>query len=202
MITDSELEIEKYFLSYKRILYRFKVLEVKTKSNKDVTYSDLAQACEIMQKKHSSCRWRFMRESDNYYYVLIEGFHWLKHVYFQNSKKMIDADVEFFVIRIKQYEDLLHIQPKEFWNKDMYISELKHYFKRSSSTINNTLTKMYKSTGDRYKYVKNNRIVISGQGIEWLCKNCFKHKYLELLEEYKMELTEKYMEAGYPYDNF
>ena len=33
-------------------------------------------------------------------------------------------------------------------------------------------------------------------------KNCFKQKYLELLEEYKMELTEKYIEAGYIYDEF
>lgn len=202
MITDTELGIEKYFLSYKRILYRFKILEVKTKSNKDVSYSDLAQACEIMHKKHSLCRWRFMRESDNYYYVLIEGFYWLKNVYFQNKKKMIDADIDFFILRIKQYEELLHIEPKELWEKDMYISELKYYFKRSSSTISNNLTKMYNSTGERYKYTKNNRIVISKQGIEWLCKNCFKHKYLELLEKYKMELTEKYIEAGYPYDNF
>ena len=29
-----------------------------------------------------------------------------------------------------------------------------------------------------------------------------KQKYLELLEEYKMELTEKYIENGYLYDNF
>ena len=40
------------------------------------------------------------------------------------------------------------------------------------------------------------------EGIEWLCKNCFRHKYLELLEEYKMELTEIYIEKGYPYDVF
>ena len=48
----------------------------------------------------------------------------------------------------------------------------------------------------------NNKVVISSNGIEWLCKNVFKQKYLELLEKYKMELTELYIKAGYPYDHF
>ena len=38
--------------------------------------------------------------------------------------------------------------------------------------------------------------------IKWICKNVFKQKYLELLEKYKMELTELYIKAGYPYDHF
>ena len=44
--------------------------------------------------------------------------------------------------------------------------------------------------------------VITKEGLEWLCKNCFKQKYLELLESYKMNLTEKFIKAGYIYDNF
>ena len=38
--------------------------------------------------------------------------------------------------------------------------------------------------------------------MKWICKNVFKQKYLELLEKYKMELTELYIKAGYPYDHF
>lgn len=53
-----------------------------------------------------------------------------------------------------------------------------------------------------FRYIENNEFVITKNGVEWLCKNCFKQKYLELLEQYKMELTEKYIEAGYIYDNF
>lgn len=202
MITDNESKMDKLFLSYKKILYRFQILDIRTKSNKNVTYSDLAQACEIMHKKHHLCRWRFMREKNNQYYVLIEGYYWLQYVYFQNNKKMIDADIDFFLLRIKQYEELLHITSKELWNKDMYISELANYFNRCPGTIYNSLSKMYKANNETYKYTKGNKYVISKLGIEWLCKNCFKHKYLELLETYKMELTEKYMEAGHPYDNF
>lgn len=41
---------------------------------------------------------------------------------------------------------------------------------------------------------------IINNGIEWLCKNFFKHKYFELLEEYKMELMQMYIQKGYPYD--
>jgi len=54
----------------------------------------------------------------------------------------------------------------------------------------------------KYKFGDNGKVVISYKGVEWLCKNCFKQKYLELLEKYKMELTEMYIEKGYIYDEF
>ena len=56
--------------------------------------------------------------------------------------------------------------------------------------------------GHTYTYCKNSKVIIAKEGIEWLCKNLFKQKYLELLGKRKMELTEKYIEAGYPYDYF
>ena len=55
---------------------------------------------------------------------------------------------------------------------------------------------------ENYKYSINNKVVVASRGVEWICKNVFKQKYLELLENYKTELTEKYIEAGYPYHNF
>lgn len=55
---------------------------------------------------------------------------------------------------------------------------------------------------EQYKFLVDVKIVISSKGVKWICKNVFKQKYLELLEKYKMELTEKYIEAGYPYDHF
>lgn len=55
---------------------------------------------------------------------------------------------------------------------------------------------------EEYKFLVDNKVVISSKGVEQICRNVFKHKYLELLGKYKMELTEKYIEAGYPYDNF
>ncbi len=55
---------------------------------------------------------------------------------------------------------------------------------------------------EQYKFLVNGKVVISSKGVEWICKNVFKQKYLELLEKYKMELTEKYIKAGYPYDHF
>lgn len=61
---------------------------------------------------------------------------------------------------------------------------------------------MNEATNGIYRYKKDGKYIISKLGIEWLCKNCFKQKYLELLEDYKMELTQKYMDEGYIYDNF
>ncbi len=83
----------------------------------------------------------------------------------------------------------------------MYVYELDEYFKRKAETIRKAILKMLK-VNKTYRFIDNGKYKISKEGIKWLCKNCFKYKYLELLEKYKMELTEKYIEAGYPYDIF
>lgn len=202
MITDVERQMDRFYLSYKKILYRFKVLNIKTRSGKEITSTDLRRAIEIMIKKHPTCRWKRITKRKNEYCILIEGYYWLQYVYFQTNKKQIDADIDFFLERINQYEKLLSVKKESFWERDYYIYELETYFNRSHETIKKAISKMNKATNRNYRYIKNNQCIISKLGVEWLCKKCFKHKYLELLEAYKMELTEKYMEAGYPYDNF
>ena len=155
-----------------------------------------------MVKKHPLCRWKNKKINGKKFYVLIEGYYWLIYVYFQYEKEQIDADIEFFEARIKQYEELLHITTtKVLWNKDMFILQLSDYFDRSIGTIYNAISKMKKISNEQYTYYENGKCKISRYGIEWLCKNCFKQKYLELLEQYKMELTEIYIKEGYPYDN-
>lgn len=44
------------------------------------------------------------------YFILIEGYYWLLNVYFQKEKALIDADINFFEDRIKQYEELLKVE--------------------------------------------------------------------------------------------
>lgn len=202
MITDSQTELEKIFMSYDRVLYKLNLIGIKTKGGKEITHKDLRQAVTIMNKKHPTCRWKQNKLIDRKNYILVEGFYWLTDVYFQKEKSIIDADIDFFITRIKQYEDLLKVTPKNFWNDDMYVYELPSYFNRVPGTIKNGIIKMNKATNTLYKYYQNGKAKISKEGIEWLCKNCFKHKYLELLEQYKMELTEIYIEKGYPYDVF
>ena len=202
MLLDSERELEKIFLSYKKILRNFKILEIKTKNGKEVSHEDLRQAVKIMEKKHLNCRWKYRNRRKNHTIILKEGYYWLMNVYFQNKKRKIDADIDFFTDLIKQYEKLLKVEPKTLFDKDLYVDELEKYFDRSAGTIKNNIIKMNKATNGIYSYKKDGKHIISKLGIEWLCKNCFKQKYLELLEDYKMELTQKYMDAGYVYDNF
>ena len=204
MISNLEKEIEKFFLSYTNILKKFKQLNIKTKSNKEITHKDLRRAVDYMVEKHPSCRWKCKKTNGKRYYILAEGYYWLTLVYFNNnSKSFVDADIDFFIARIKQYEKLLSIETKVLWNTDMPRKELEKYFNRKYGTIKKAVTKMNKETNGKYKYCNENRqIIISKEGIEWLCKNCFKQKYLELLEEYKMELTEEYIKRGFPYDIF
>lgn len=154
-----------------------------------------------MQRKHKNCRWKSEKIRSRNFYILIEGYYWLINVYFNSSMKLIDADIEFFEELIKQYEEILKLESKNLFDKDLKIQELVIYFNKKHETIEKAIWKMIKVYSN-YRYVVNDEYVITKEGVEWLCKNCFKNKYLELLESYKMDLTEKFIKAGYIYDNF
>ncbi len=203
MRRDSEQVLDSIFLSYNKILKRLHSLGITTKHGKEITHMDLRKAVDVMVKKHPTCRWRSEKIRSRKYFILIEGYEWLKRVYFQKEKSLIDADVDFFETRIKLYEEFLKLNHNEnWWNDDMDIKQLCNYFNRKDITVRKAIKKMCDSGFERYKFLINNKVIISKEGVEWICKNVFKQKYLELLEKYKMELTEKYIKAGYIYDNF
>ena len=203
MRRDSEQAFDSIFLSYNKILKRFKLIGVTTKCGKEVTHEDLRKAVDVMLKKHPICRWRSEKIRSRKYFILVEGYYWITFVYFEKEKSLIDTDVEFFETRIKVYEHFLKVGHNENWcNEDMDIKQLERYFNRAESSIRKAIKKMCDNGFSNYKYLDNNKVIISRKGVEWICKNVFKQKYLELLEKYKMELTELYIKAGYPYDHF
>ena len=194
--------LDDIFLSYKKILTRLKLLNITTKNGKEITHKDLRKAITVMNKKHPSCRWQSEKLKSKRYYILIEGFYWLIYVYFQKDKNQIDADIDFFEKRIQQYEETLHLSSKKLFETYLVRGELNNYFNKGNTTIKKAITKMNKATNKKYVKIIDGKVIISKEGIEWLCKNCFKQKYLEILEQYKMELTEIYIANGYIYDNF
>lgn len=203
MKMDSEQVLDSIFLSYNKILKRFQLLGITTKYGKEIKHKDLRKAIEVMLKKHPTCRRRSKKVRSRKYFILVEGYYWIKFVYFEKEKSLIDADVEFFETRIKLYEDFLKVERnKNWWNEDMDIKQLENYFNRAESSIRKAIKKMCDNGFSIYKYLDNNKVIISRKGVEWIGKNVFKQKYLELLEKYKMELTEVYIKAGYPYDDF
>lgn len=203
MWRDSEQVLDSIFLSYNKILKRLDLLGITTKHGKEITHMDLRKAVDVMIKKHPTCRWRSEKIKSRKYFILIEGYEWLKRVYFQKEKSLTSADVDFFETRIKLYEDFLKVEHNEnWWNEDMDVKQLCKYFNRKDITVRKAIKKMCDSGFKEYKVLVNGKVMISSKGVEWICKNVFKQKYLELLERYKMELTEKYIKAGYPYDNF
>lgn len=203
MWRDSEQVLDSIFLSYNKILKRLNLLGITTKHGKEITHMDLRKAVDVMIKKHPTCRWRSEKIKSRKYFILIEGYEWLKRVYFQKEKSLTSADVNFFETRIKLYEDFLKVEHNEiWWNEDMDVKQLCKYFNRKDITVKKAIKKICDSGFEEYKVFVNSKIMISSKGVEWICKNVFKHKYLKLLEQYKMELTELYIKAGYPYDNF
>lgn len=203
MYTDTQQILDSIFLSYNKILKKIHNLGLTTKHGKEISEMDLRKAIDVMVEKHPTCRWRSEKIRSRKYFVLVEGYYWLTQVYFQKEKSLIDADIDFFKLRIKQYEELLKIEHNEnWWIENMDIKQLCRYFDREDITVRKAIKKMCDSGLGEYKLLIKNKVVISSKGVEWICKNVFKQKYLELLEKYKMELTELYIKAGYPYDNF
>ena len=88
-MSNSEAELDKIFLSYNKILRRLNLLELKTKHGKEITYVDLKYAIKVMLEKHPDCRWRSKKIRSKRYYILIEGYYWLKYVYFQNENHFL-----------------------------------------------------------------------------------------------------------------
>ena len=113
MYTDSQQILDSIFLSYNKILNRLYALGITTKNGKEISELDLRRAVDIMIKKHPKCRWRSEKIKSRKYFVLVEGYYWLTQVYFQKEKSLIDADIDFFKLRIKQYEELLKIEHRE-----------------------------------------------------------------------------------------
>ena len=203
MYVSSEQALDSVFLSYDKILKKLHLLGLTTKQGKEITELDLRKAIDVMLEKHPTCRWRSEKIRSRKYFILIEGYYWLLNVYFQKEKSLIDADINFFENRIKLYEELLKVENNQnWWNEDMYIKQLCKYFDRKEITIRKAIKKMCDNGLSEYKYSIDGEVVISCKGVEWLCKNVFKQKYLKLLEKKKMELTEKYIKAGYIYDYF
>lgn len=203
MYVNSEQALDSVFLSYDKILKKLHLLGLTTKQGKEITELDLRKAIDVMLEKHPTCRWRSEKIRSRKYFILIEGYYWLLNVYFQKEKALIDADINFFEDRIKLYEELLKVEKnKNWWNNGMDIKQLCKYFDKKEITIRKSIKKMCNNGFGQYKFLIKDKVVISAKGVEWLSKNVFKKKYLELLEKYKMELTELYIEKGYIYDEF
>ena len=109
MNTDTEKELERIFMSYNRALENLKLLNIKTKTNKEINIRDLSNAVDIMHKNHPICRWKCQNPDSKKHYILTEGFYWLLDVYYQQEKPLVDADIEFFIARIEMYEKFLNV---------------------------------------------------------------------------------------------
>ena len=126
-----------------------------------------------MQRKHKMCRWKSEKIRSRNSLILIEGYYWLVNVYFNSKTKLIDADIEFFKERIKQYENLLKLESKNLFNEDMKIQELVNYFNKKYETIEKAIWKMIK-VHSNFRYIDNNEYIITKEGIEELKNSLYK----------------------------
>ena len=195
-------------MNYKEILEDFRENNIKTKAGKEVTHKDLRTAILIMLDQHPSCRWQSEKIKQRDYYLQYEAVIWLREVYFNNYEiKFIDKDIKWFEERIKWYIDTLEKNNIKYPQIDYHLKpmtkrELTKYFDRGLSSIQQAIIEMEQITNCKNRNYKNGTLQINEVQIEWLLKNKFKTKYLQLLEEYKMVLTEIFKANGGYYDNY
>lgn len=196
------------FMNYKEIISDFNNRGLTTKGGKPITHTDLRKAIQVMQQKHLLCRWRSERIKQRYYYIQYEGVLWLRNVYFNSyDMKFIDKDIKWLKNRIIWYQnqfDKNNIHYPEFsFNVDtMNKIQLCKYFDKSISTIENALRIYEKSTSSKDRCYKDGKLQVQSSAVIWLIENQFKYKYIEILESYKMELTEIFKANGGFYDNY
>lgn len=196
------------FMNYKEILEDFEKRNLKTKNGKTISLMDLTAAIDVMNKKHSSCRWQSEKITKNYYYIQYEGVIWLRDVYFNcYNLKLIDKDIEWFEKRIKWYQNQLKKNNIEFPEFNYNVSamskkQLALYFNKALITIENGIREYEKIHLSRCRKYEDGKLIISENVVKWLIENKFKNKYLEILEEYKMQLTEIFKAHGGYYDNY
>ena len=127
--------MDNIFLSYNKILKKLKENKVITKNNNEITHKDLRLAISVMLKKHPTCRWQSCKIRSKRYFIIFEGYLWIRYVYFNNKKSLIDSDIDFFETRIKQYESLLKVDSKELFIDDIKVEKLKKYFNRATPIL-------------------------------------------------------------------
>lgn len=132
-------EFDHVFLPYGKILDKLKILNIKTKNGKEITHKDLRKAISIMIKKHPTCRWRSEKIRSKRYYSLFEGYLWLVYVYFQSEKKQIDADIDFFKMRIEVLEEKL-LDKDNPTNIDDYINNIYYFLQDYNDRYNNVIS--------------------------------------------------------------
>lgn len=196
------------FMDYKEILSDFNAREMRTKGDNQITHTDLRKAVCVMQKKHSLCRWQSERIRKRYYYIQYEGVLWLRDVYFNlYDMRFIDKDIKWFENRIIWYQSQFNKNNIDYTEFKFNINtmnkiQLCQYFDRSISTIENALRRYEATIVSKNRYYENGKLKVGEDAIIWLTKNQFKDKYIELLESYKMELTEIFKVNGGHYDDF
>lgn len=86
----------------------------------------------------------------------------------------------------------------------MNVSQTSLFFNKSNSTIKKTLIEYEKNISTEYKrqYNKDGLLILDEEILKWMIEEKFKQKYLELLERYKMQLTEIFKNNGGLYDNY
>lgn len=189
--------MSKNWFNIKDICYTLKQEGFKTKKDFEVCMSDIYNSIYVLRKKHSKCDWiQKMGNIDIY----IEGYFWIRDVYFNASFSLIDADIIFFENLIETYikicdEKNIYYEIPELIKEDMNIKEFAQYVHRKTGTIKNIFYQLPPAQKEAF-YFFNNEKYFSKQMLNNISPKYFKKTYLKYLEEVYLNLRNILKEQG------
>lgn len=94
-----ESDVLRNLYTIKNVYYSLQKQKYTTPQNYELTYKDVWNGIAIMNKKHKLCEW--VNDDLNYPRIELEGYYWLREVYFNKSLKLIDGDILFLKVSLK-----------------------------------------------------------------------------------------------------
>lgn len=131
-------------------------------------------------------------------YFKLEFVEWLKEVYFNRKKYYLDAEIDFFEKQVARLENELDFTHIENHYEDISLYILRDVFRKGKNAIGVAVNRMEKRTGKFFRYVKDGKVMVSGEGVKWLSERYFRKNYLKRLEYNKLRLQNiKRVKHGY-----
>lgn len=152
-----------------------------------------------MNKKHPMCNWT-VYGNDKLPMIETEGKYWIVEAYFNKNKSLLDAEVDFFENIINEHkafcdENNINYEIPPLIKSNMTFDEFAILVGRAKGTVQKEYYKLSQEEKEK-SFQSDNKKYIASSVLTQLCKQSFKRRYLQYLEEVYIYLWQDCLSGG------
>lgn len=160
----------------------------------DLTERQMYYLRQRLEKYHKKDKWLVSIYNpvsmEKELWIYLEGVEWIRDVYLNFDTPYYEAEIDFVLHQIERLQNELNDYANPITIRSgMSVDELSSYFNRSTKTIYRHLQILKKSSPEYF--ISYKPPIITKDGIIYLEKEFFKHKYMDDLYQYKRKLQRK-----------